>query len=230
MNESDIFNMYKKMNIRKNEICLKCQEENKNLFPPISIWQVGTKYENSKHKVLFVGKNARGRLDLNEKNNFIDSTQNGENYFFNCKKSAYWNYTREISEKLYGIGKASWDNISFTNIIKCNNSMTIDTTTDSMRENCINQFFLEELNILQPEHIVFYTNREYDKNIKEIFNNIENKTTQEFTVECGKRQMLWWEFDAKLNNKIIKCLRTNHPERKKKEPFVENVANWIRKD
>ena len=67
--EKEIFDLYDKLNIGKSEICKNCKFNNE-LSKPISIWQVGDNYHNSEHKILFVGKVARGELEI-EYNNFL---------------------------------------------------------------------------------------------------------------------------------------------------------------
>ena len=79
MSEQVIFDMYAKIELGNNAICECCQRAYPNLSRPVSIWQVGTKYENSKYKLLFVGKNARGNPGR-KKGAFLDSTICAEDF------------------------------------------------------------------------------------------------------------------------------------------------------
>ncbi len=42
--EQDIVNLYQRINVGKNSICVKCKENNKDLFKPVSVWLVGNKF------------------------------------------------------------------------------------------------------------------------------------------------------------------------------------------
>ena len=81
MNGQVIFDMYAKIEMGDNAICKCCKKTYVNLSRPVSIWQVRTKYKNSKYKLLFVGKNARGNPG-HEKGVFLDSTICVEDLFY----------------------------------------------------------------------------------------------------------------------------------------------------
>ena len=40
--------------------------------------------------------------------------------------------------------------------------------------------------------------------------------------------MPWWEFSGYIDNDNIKILRVGHPERKKKNDYVNAITNWIK--
>ena len=122
--EKEIFEMYDRIEMGKHSVCKACQEANVNLTKPVSFWFVGEKYYNSQYRVLFVGKNARGKVG-SLVNDYYNSTLIASSLW--QKSWPYWSYTRAISESLYGTEDG--DYIAFTNIIKCNNSDTVDTTT-----------------------------------------------------------------------------------------------------
>lgn len=221
--EDEIFGMYETLNIGNTEVCLNCRYTTQNLSKPNSFWFVGEKYKLSQYKTLFIGKNARGNPGVDRKSyfefrDFADEYCNGS--------SAYWNYTRSISEKLYDFD--SGDNIAYTNIIKCNNSITIDTTSNLMKVNCISrmQVIKEEIKILKPDNIVFLTSWEYDEHFVSIFDEIISIKSE--YIDVGKKKMPWWEFTGSLENLNINVLRIGHPERKSKAPYVSEVTNWIK--
>lgn len=217
--EKKIFEMYKKTDMGKNDICIKCRKQNLCLSTPVSIWQVGDEYYDSKYKILFVGKVARGTPG--EKcGNLMDATKRADELYENSGW-AYWNYTKTIANSLYG--ENSWEMIAFTNMVKCNNSGTIDTTTSSMRDFCL-YILKEEIKILQPKNIVFYTN-DYDVQIEKLFDNICNSQVE--YIDIGKKKISSWTFEGTIDNNPIRCIRIGHPERKKKEPFVNHIVHYL---
>ena len=42
--------------------------------------------------------------------------------------------------------------------------------------------------------------------------------------------MPWLEANASINQRDLKVLRIGHPERKKKEAFVNCVVDWVNKN
>ncbi len=134
---------------------------------------------------------------------------------------AYWNYTKEIANSLYD--KNAWEQIAFTNMVKCNNSDTIDTTTDSMRDLCL-PILRKEIEILKPMNIVFYT-KGYDAQIEKLFDTISDSITK--FVEIGKKKMSSWTFDGVIGNNTSRVIRVGHPERMKKDAYVSHIVNYI---
>lgn len=167
--EKQIFELYKKLNIGKSGACFECRKQNADLSLPISIQQVGDKYYESPYRVLFVGKTARGATGT-KCGNFWDATGTADELYNNVGW-AYWSYTKAIADELYP--KNAWEKIAFTNMVKCNNSNTIDTATDSMKEFCL-PIIKEEIKVLLPKNIVFYTNNVYDSQIENLFDKITN--------------------------------------------------------
>lgn len=217
--EKEIFDLYDKLNIGKSEICKNCKFNNE-LSKPISIWQVGDNYYNSEHKILFVGKVARGELGT-QYNNFLDVTDSANGLY---KRSwAYWSYTRTIVEKIYG--KDGWEQIAFTNMVKCNNSPTVDKSKKCMKENCLH-ILKEEIKILKPKVIVFYTGTSYDEQVKSVFESIENMNSEE--VDIGKKKMKSLKFNGIIENNKINCIKVNHPQMMKKVDYVNYIVEYIK--
>ena len=217
--EEKVFEMYKKINIGKSDICQKCRGQNTNLSLPVSIWQVGDEYYDSKYRVLFVGKVARGTPG-EKHGDFMDSTKRADELYQNVGW-AYWNYTKAIANSLYD--KNAWEKIAFTNMVKCNSSNTIDTTTDSMRDFCL-LVLKEEIKMLKPKNIVFYT-KGYDEQIERLFDNIGNSKTE--YVNIGKKEMSSWTFEGTIGDNVVRCIRVGHPERLKKEAFVNHILQYL---
>lgn len=225
--EEKLLKIYENLNIGNSEICKQCKMEchNKNLSKPNSAWLVGNNLDIHDKRILFVGKNARGG-EYEENTKFT-------NHFYNSRKGLwymnwpYWNYTKCISNKIFG--DDSPENIAFTNLIKCNFSLKEDTTTDEMKNNCIVylKVIREEIKIIKPNKIIFYTNTDYDKFIPKIFdtfNLIYNKKEQ-----IGQKTMPWGEYTGIINSSKIDILRVGHPERKCKSDFINKVCNWLNK-
>lgn len=218
--EKQIFDIYDKINIGKSDTCQKCRSQNTDLSPPVSIWQVGDEYYDSEYKILFVGKVARGTPG-EKYGDFMDATKRADELYQNVGW-AYWNYTKAIANSLYG-GNA-WERIAFTNMVKCNSSDTVDTTTDSMRNFCLH-ILKEEIKKLKPKNIVFYT-KGYDSQIEKLFDIIINSETK--YVPIGKKQMSSWTFEGMLGDDVVRCIRVGHPERMKKEDFVNHVVDYLK--
>ena len=221
--EENLFKMYDDINLGSSSVCKECQEKTTNLSLPVSFWFVGSNYEHENGRVLFVGKNARGKPG-EKRNNYYDG-RNVAKELWN-KSWAYWSYIRNITEEMYGENGA--DYIAYTNIIKCNNSSSTDNTSELVKDNCIRkmQVLRREIELLKPKRIIFLTSSDYDNYIKSIFNNvvdIENKK-----IQIGAKKMPWWEFSGYIENDNIKVLRVGHPERKKKVDYVNAIANWIK--
>ena len=223
MTEEEILKMYDEIKIAKNDICADCKVIVNDLCSPVTIWQVGNFFNADKYKILFVGKNARGSLG-----DFCDCTKKADELIEN--PWAYWSYTKAIFNKIYPNSKVNaWERIAFTNIVKCNNSTSVDTTKKEIKKNCILklQVLKREISILKPNYMVFYTGKDYDKYIQEIF-NIKFDTSKR--KQIGARQILWNEFSISENDHVTKCLRTAHPERKKKDDFVNSIVEWIKNE
>lgn len=230
--EQKLLDMYKEIHLGDCDECATCNDKNKNLSKPVGCWLIGKKFKKQQKRILFVGKNARG---------FHDNDNKGEGKYldvFDCARSlwseswAYWSYTAEIVRNYFH--EDSPEYISFTNLIKCNNSDGRDTTSDSMKEQCIKKkkVLKKEILIIEPTHIIFYTAKDYDKyffpHVFDEFTPI-NKTTNKTTKLIGEKNMPWLEATAKIDKYDFHVLRVGHPERKKKEDFVNAILDWLNK-
>ena len=151
----------------------------------------------------------------------MDATERADELYQNAGW-AYWNYTKTIAERIYN--ENAWEKIAFTNMVKCNNSDTIDTTTDSMRDFCLS-VLKEEIKILKPKNIVFYT-KGYDNQIEKLFDAVLDSETKE--VFIGKKKMRSWTFRGMIDNNLSRVIRVGHPERMKKEDYVNHIVNFIK--
>ena len=90
--------------------------------------------------------------------------------------------------------------------MKCNNSPDKDTTSDLVKRNCICylKVFSEEVKIIRPTHIIFYTNRYYDAYIPHAFDTFKRLT--ETQKKIGKKNIPWDNAEATIEG--LKLLRT----------------------
>ncbi len=145
----------------------------------------------------------------------------------------YWNYTKEIAKRLYGSAEEGWKRIAFSNIIKCNNSDSVDTATYEMKKYCIVELGViwKEIEILQPKNVVFYTHWHYDDFIDKFIVGDQYKdiTDRNHKIPNGLKEISWWHREFYKDEKLImRMLRTSHPERQQKEGFVSKIVEWIK--
>ena len=225
--EADLFSLYRNI-FQDNPACSACRAENPSLSLPVGAWFVGIQFEHQSRRVLFVGKNARGQPGQTTENFLCEFSYAREELW--TKSWPYWSYTRAISLRLFG--NDSPENIAFTNLIKCNDSDTLDTTTPHTMECCIRrlQIFRKEVAIIRPTHIVFYTGRGYDRFLLESPGIFDRLTiTRDTVLPVGKKSGPWLEADALLDGHFFRVLRTGHPERLKKDAFTAAIAHWVNK-
>lgn len=254
MKEHDVFKVYEKLNLDENEICKKCKSENKGIGKSVGIWQYGEEFENSEYKVLFVGKTAvtnekddtifssrktDGKFDENH-DSYFDSEKRYETYannandLFNENYSAYWSYVKAIANELYE--NEAWEKIAFSNIIKCNirneNEAPHDSTTESMKKYCAldNKVLINEIKEIKPNNIIFMVGNSYKEIVRKTFENLGGfETIIEHEIKIGAKKMPYWEFKIKIDkNNTIKCLLVGHPERLKKDEYVNKIVEFIK--
>lgn len=160
--EEKILSCYNEIDLGTCEVCTRCHSDNPTLYSKaVGMWFVGKFFEGQKNRVLFIGKNARGmpatEYKENQNNNgfLAEFRYSRENLI--DKSWPYWSYTKEISKRLFG--DMVMEAVAFTNMVKCNGSDTIDTTTESMKGYCIGDLAVvrREIEIIKPTHIVLYT-------------------------------------------------------------------------
>jgi len=220
--------------VGENPLCINCRSRTNGLTHALTPWVVHKK-GLSPQSILFVGKVARGD-QLGEM--ISESLENvipfGSDFI---KKSAwpYWSYTRSIIESVYGDIETGLQHISFSNMVKCNNKSTPDTSSHESKDHCIrkNRFIWKEIETLKPRLIIFYTNTDYDEFIEEFMPSYsaecKNHTTRTHRVEVGAKTMPWWErsFHNVQNEEVLRFLRVGHPERKNKADYTRSISEWI---
>jgi|JI6StandDraft_1071083.scaffolds.fasta_scaffold64287_2 hypothetical protein len=234
-----IFEMYKTISVGKNEICKVCNKD-KKLEKPLSIYFIGEQFNSSKDTILFVGKTAVGGEEIGDfiDDTFTDATDFGkislnltERY---SRQRAFYFYTNEIVKRHYGSYDEGCKSIALTNIVKCNNASTIDKTTNSIKDNCINKLGIiwKEVEILNPKRIIFYTGRHYD----DFINNFRPVDFSSYIDIAHDENSFWWhrQFKDKSGKTICDVLRIYHPDYIRhikgnpKEQYISKVVTWLK--
>ena len=220
--EKRLAERYHHMELGTCKICEECHKK-EHLSLPIGCWCVGSDFNKTSKRILFVGKNARNNPGTIE-DGFRNPFQYTRESLWN-KSWPYWSYTRAITQRIFG--DDSIEHIAFTNIVKCNNSGGKDTTSDFVKSNCILNLKVlqQELKVIHPTHIIFYTSWYYDDYIPNVFDryNIHYNGFK----DIGKRKMPWQEAISTLGNQTFHVLRVGHPQCKKKSDFVYEISKWL---
>lgn len=220
--EKRLAERYHHMELGTCKICEECHKK-EHLSLPIGCWCVGSDFNKTSKRILFVGKNARNNPGTIE-DGFRNPFQYTRESLWN-KSWPYWSYTRAITQRIFG--DDSIEHIAFTNIVKCNNSGGKDTTSDFVKSNCILNLKVlqQELKVIHPTHIIFYTAWYYDDYIPNVFDryNIHYNGFK----DIGKRKMPWQEAISTLGNQTFHVLRVGHPQCKKKSDFVYEISKWL---
>lgn len=215
-----------------NSICVTCRKNNSDLSNALGPWVDGH-FPVTANKAVFVGKIARGDGLGQLVSNRLEDVSAFGTEFIRSSSWPYWSYTREIITRVFGSLDEGLKYCGFTNLIKCNNSSTPDTSTETQRHYCIdeNRFIAHELNVMQPKAVIFYVGTEYDEYLQQLFPESATGYEDEINtrVTIGAKRMPWWSrrfFDSD-GATVARYLRIGHPERMKKEPYISEVAKWI---
>lgn len=160
-------------------------------------------------------------------NNIID-------WLMNDCSWAYWSYTREIINKVFN-NDSGWDNIVFTNAVKCTNvdgDGAADKSTDLMKHQCIDNLnvIFDEIRLAKPKHIVFYTYDFCGANLLSFPFSLGDEaiTSRNTKILCGQKKLGWWTRKLKTTWGTVHVLVTNHPERKKKDEYINSIVDWVK--
>ncbi len=222
------------LHLSRNAVCKRCDPAIKN---PLLPWIVGERFSDTAERIMFVGKPHRGRPGDTRPSGVIDPTETVAEELWNTKW-AYWSYTREIAEHLYG-PQAS-DYIAFTNLVKCTNvdadaPSSADATTNQMAQCCVSELGViwTEVEQLQPFTIVFYTYSLFRDLLNRIpvalEGSVKEVTPKDHYVRCGKKSLPWWERACATPwTKNLRVLVTGHPERMARSEYVGLLKQWLR--
>ncbi len=223
--------------IGENAICKICRTEHGIDTTPLTPYLFPSDDSLPENRIMFIGKTARGDGIGDYIDDTIEDVTKFGNEFIRESSWAFYSYTREIIETYFGDLEEGIKNISFSNMVKCNNSSMTDETTYEAKVCCVdkNQFIWKELNIINPKRIIFYTHYYYDNFIEQYRPNnctsIKDITDKKERVDIGEKTSLFWhrEFYDKDDNLICTFLRTSHPMMKNREDFVESILQWLNK-
>jgi hypothetical protein len=220
-----------------------CQTKGLEQHGPLSFFNIGDDYENDNYKVAFVGKthwydkNDVKKCAFFPNSIFRDCRQDGADMFKERQKG-YWYGLRKITDELYPEIKDEAERIlsriAITNLTKCNTSTNSkDTTPYALTDNCV-EILKEELQILKPKHLVFFTGPVYDQYLgRELFDymsELKKDNTKENRKEIGRLSVLWWEREFSQDNSKMFVLRTWHPAYPTLDipEFAKQVSNWVK--
>lgn len=219
-----------KLRLLRNPACDRCDASIKH---PLLPWLVGSRFAEGKERIFFVGKPHRGVPGEILPSGIIDPTDDVEGGLWDYGW-AYWSYTREIAERIYG--PRAMDFIVLTNLIKCTNTDGVDETSPTMAECCVGDLHViwHEIALLKAKTVVFYTYSLFPWTLRDIPladpDSIRNVTPENHTVRCRSKRLGWWERICRTEwTKSLRVLVVGHPERKGRREFVELLCRWIRR-
>jgi hypothetical protein len=215
----------------RNPVCNACDAK---VRAPVAVWHVGASFEESKPRVLFIGKPHRGWPGHVRPSGIIDPRALVDKDLRH-RSWPYWRYTIDIADLIHGPSQG-WHKIAMTNIVKCTNvngeDGSQDTTTATIMQKCVLDLRVidHEIEILQPSHIIMYTARLYPNTISaaKLGASTPWRDIARGTKPCGRKHLAWWERIAESSWGSLKMLITGHPERMSRRDFTLLVADWIR--
>lgn len=217
-----------------NEHCRDCDARFKI---PLTPWIVGDKYNNDEGRILFAGKPHRlaEKDDIEYGDNKIaDGRELGEELFFNSSW-AYWSYTRDILNEIYGSIEDSCKHIVFSNVIKCSSSDGVDETSWICANQCIskNKVIFKEIELFKPRKVVFYTFSFFKNLFGEIpfakEGSVKERTNANHRIKCGSKKLGWWDRTLTANwGEKVDILILGHPQFMKKNEYVLLVSEWLK--
>jgi hypothetical protein len=243
--EQRIVESYKAKSDKCNACIEYCEENGLQLHGPLSFFNIGEKFDHDRYRVVFVGKNSWYDKSNVESLPSLASTKLKDcrldgSEWFTTRLSRYWGCIQDIAKQLYPEKRSDedmidlLDNISITNLTKCNTSTDYrDTTPFRLTENCI-EIFEEEMKALRPRHIVFFTGTGYDSHIGKLnFGYVispKEITNRTYKKEIKNRPVWWWHREFYESDEVwMHFLRTRHPQGAPRE-LVDEIAKWIRKE
>jgi uracil-DNA glycosylase len=123
---------------------------------------------------------------------------------------------KEICRILWGKNDLEliWRRIAITNLVKCSTSESGDNTPELLKKNCITKakFFGEEVRLIKPTHIVFFTGNDYDDYLEKIGFEGTSRELMKFENTDGKKgSVMCWDGKSEEGGVKIRVLRTCHP-------------------
>lgn len=229
--QNKIFEMYNETGLGKCAICKKCKnsERNKVLVGPSPLWHIGKHFNNpdNNRRILFVGKEPR--FETTDTNlDFIGWMEKSKDLFL-ASSWAFWKVIRETSMQVFGAdAENAFSKIAISNFVKCSRADESKggSQADASRgmiEKCSN-FLKAEIHILAPTHLVFFSPVNFDKVIRDFFDNEPQIISQK--IDTGvKKPRIWTitEYSGTINHRITYALRCGHPEQYVKHETQEEI-------
>ncbi len=209
--------------------------------------KIDKNYLTADKKILFVGKETNrwwGRLkDFTEHHNAVQILQqrytaelfggevpNKHGEITKYKKEQNWNnqFFTEYKKMRKKLLNSTEGALVWSNLLKFDNAKSSTYSRNTKNDKTVieisKQIFLKELEILQPDYIVFATSYTYDTIIKDYF---DDEIKDSLVIEPHS---LW-----KFKYKNIICYRTWHPATikykalKNKLDYYEDIIQYINK-
>lgn len=244
--ENALFNKYREIRSEKGDVCDDCNRSIKilNEGHPVSFFVVGENFQRESYKLCFVGKTVQSGWETDPTDpfsGFIDARKSAKEILFLPFWATYsfWQCIKEICRVLWKTSNAEdiWRKIAITNLVKCSASENRDQTPNRLKVNCIfkARFFEEEVKIIKPSHIIFFTGSDYDELIEKINFGFRYKdvTSNKYLKNLGPSfKALWWHRKFFEKGKVkMQFLRTYHPgyikKQSQQECFSHKIAEWI---
>jgi hypothetical protein len=117
-----------------------------------------------------------------------------------------------------------------------------DQSTPAMKKNCLDTLavFWEELEILRPKNVIFFTGWDYDEYLQNPRIGVDGITIKTKHSQNSKLRaraladLLWWDQEFyKGEDLVMRTLRTYHPGYMRFKSWAERdvvrrIAGWIR--
>ena len=226
-----------KEQIGNNSICKLCRSENSIDTIPLSPYLISENDSLPNERIMFIGKTARGDGIGEYIDDTIEDVTKFGNDFIRNSSWAFYSYTNEIIQRYFGDFEKGIKNITFSNMVKCNNSSMTDTTPYGAKICCVekNKFIWKEVDIIKPKRIIFYTHYYYDDFIESFrpknCTKVKDITNRNERIKVGRKTSLFWhrELYDNANNLICSFLRTSHPMMKNRIDFIDCIYEWLNK-
>lgn len=202
-------NLYKTHTTRLFNINLQTTKE---IHGPFLV-SASEKYKQSNLKVAFVGQETNGwtcHQTIEEQMQTYTRFNYGKKYY----ASPFWNVIRKIEKNLNIESYSSmWLNL---NRYDENNKRPSKKNRTQLQ--MLDTILYEELKILQPNVIIWFTGPSYDKRVKDLL-----KATSEKTTEFSNRQL------SRFHSEKLPCLifRTYHPNYLRRSGLEKRVISYI---
>lgn len=173
-------------------------------------------YWNSSVKIAFVGQETKGWKSYDQISDQMHQHEKfnlGENYF----SSPFWNVIRKIEKELTGNSLCSaWLNLNRY----CENKKRPKQNTRIVLER-LDQILQEELKLISPDVIIFFTGPFYDRRVKKIISE-DVKNVEGFR----SRELCKYE-NSPLANLIY---RTYHPNYLRRSGIEKRIIQTLEKE